>query len=119
MKTTKILISENKLEVRKILANMVQALGHEPILARVPTPETFFGCEACIVDTDGDAGARNVRAAHNAAVNSEISMPIIGVGTVRPQAEEYAPLKIDLAAWLALPLTLEQLREAIGRALER
>jgi DNA-binding NtrC family response regulator len=103
------------MEVRKLLERMVRELGHEPILARVPAPDTFHGIDVYIVEIDAEGSLGQVLA--QAASQREPSLPIVGIGDARPPAQELALLEIELAAWLTKPFTLAQLREAIERAL--
>jgi hypothetical protein len=111
----KILISETHPEVRKMLARMVQALGHEPVIARVPMPSQFLDVDVFLVNTDETLGMTRVQAAYHA----NPSLPIIGTGAGPAPAEELALLGIELAAWLSIPFTLPQLREAVERALRQ
>ncbi len=113
----RILISEPHEDVRRLLERMVARLGHEPVAVGGPTPHQLtsadvFGADVFIVEPAAPIGAALARAARLI----DPLLPLICASVAAPPPE-LTELGIVFAAALLKPFTLEQLGEAIDRAL--
>jgi CheY-like chemotaxis protein len=107
-----ILISEPDDAVRWLLERMVSRLGHEPVMVRVPSPDHLERADALLVEPTATLGVVLAQAASIA----KPSLPII-CSSGRGPAPELAMLGVVFAACLVKPFTLQQLKEAIDKAL--
>lgn len=110
----RILISEPHEDVRRLLQRMVLRLGHEPIATVAPAPEQLRGADLFLIEPAAPIGAVLAQAAHLI----DPAMPLICV-SVEPPPPELLDLGIAFDTVLFKPFTLEQLRTAIERALNR
>ncbi len=104
----RILISEPHEGVRHLLEHMVGALGHEPVVVTVPTPEYVSGVDVFLVEPAAALGAVLAKGAHI----SDASLAIVCV-SIAPVPE----IDVPFAASLRKPFTIEQLAGAIKLAL--
>jgi CheY-like chemotaxis protein len=108
----RILICESHDSVRQLLERMVARLGHEPVAVRVPGPEELTSAEVFVLEPAAPVGATMAQAASII----DPSLPLISASVAEPPAE-FGALGVVFAASLVKPFTLEQLSEAIERAL--
>jgi hypothetical protein len=108
----RILISEPRQDVRRLLEHMVARLGHEPMLVRVSAPEQLQSADVLVVEPAAPTGAVLAQAA--CIVNP--SLPLICASVTAPPPE-LAELGVLFAAALVKPFTTEQLGVAIEETL--
>jgi len=108
----RILICESHEAVRRLLERMVARLGHEPIAARVPSPEDLRSAEVLLVEPAAPIGATMAQAMSVI----DPALPLICASVAEPPAE-LAELGVAFAASLVKPFTAEQLSEAIEQAM--
>ncbi|HEY5288264.1 MAG TPA: hypothetical protein VIJ50_14295 [Solirubrobacteraceae bacterium] len=108
----RILISEPHDDVRQLLLRMVSRLGYEPVLMTVPAPEQLTSVDVLLVEPAAPIGAVMAQAASIAVP----SLPLICASVSAPPSELTA-LGVEFDASLVKPFTIQQLSEAIERAL--
>jgi CheY-like chemotaxis protein len=108
----RILISEPREDVRRLLVRMLERLGHEPVVVTVPAPEQLAGVEALVVEPAAPIGVVLAQAVRLI----DPSLPLICASVTAPPPE-LAELGVVFAAVLIKPFTAEQLGAAIARSL--
>jgi hypothetical protein len=108
----RILISESRKDIGRLLERMVARLGHEPLLVGMPTPEQMSGADALVLEPAAPIGSVLALAASTFTP----TLPLICAGVTAPPAD-LAELGVVFAATVITPFTAEQLDRAIAEAL--
>jgi hypothetical protein len=107
-----ILISEPHQDVSRMVERMVARLGHTPNCVTVPSPHDLTSAEVYIIEPATPTGAVYAQAASIAVPD----LPLICASLAGPPPA-LTELGVTFAACLLKPFTIEQLRDAIDRAL--
>ncbi|HEV3034443.1 MAG TPA: hypothetical protein VGX72_06605 [Solirubrobacteraceae bacterium] len=108
----RIMVSEPRDDVRRMLVRMLERLGHEPVVVTVPAPEQLLGVQALVVEPAAPIGAVLAQAVRLI----DPSLPLICASVTAPPPE-LAELGVVFAAVLVKPFTAQQLGDAIARSL--
>jgi two-component system OmpR family response regulator len=108
----RILITESRQDVGRLLERMLTRMGHEPIRVRVPDTEQLISADLAIVEPVESVGVLLAQAASIVRP----SLPLVCASVSEPPAE-LAELGVSFNACLIKPFTAKELEIAIDQAL--